>query len=149
MNKPTLVNEIKLYLAAQERPTAFLATIDSLGNPRVRPVTLMATPQGFYIATSRKTRKAEEISHHNFVEWVTLFPTESGTGYLRLAGKVDEVIGEEKRNAVVETDYPVSLYWDGVSDPDFVVFKIIPDRVEYIRPGENDAQDVTETFAQE
>ncbi|MFH1735653.1 MAG: pyridoxamine 5'-phosphate oxidase family protein [bacterium] len=143
-----MLNEIKLYLAAQDHPTAFLATIDRLGNPRVRPVTLMVTPQGFYIATSRKTRKAEEISHHNVVEWVTLFPTENGTGYLRLAGKVDEVIGEEKRNTVVETDYPVSLYWDGVADPDFVVFKIIPERVEYIRPGENDAHDLTESLGQ-
>jgi general stress protein 26 len=144
----SLLSEIKLYLAAQEYPTAFLATKAADGNPRVRPVTLMATPEGFYIGTSRKTRKAAEIENHNFVEWVTLFPTVDGTGYLRLAGEASEVAGDEKRNAVVETNYPVTSHWSGVDDPDFVVFKINPARVEYIRPGENDARDVTESFTE-
>jgi general stress protein 26 len=144
----SLLNEIKLYLAAQEYPTAFLATKDADGNPRVRPVTLMATPQGFYIGTSRKTRKAAEIGHHNLVEWVTLFPAAGGTGYLRLAGEANEVAGEEKSHAVEETNYPVSTYWSGIDDPDFVVFKIHPARVEYIRPGENDVRDVTESFSE-
>jgi general stress protein 26 len=106
----------------------------------------MATPRGFYIATSRKTRKHEEIQHNPSVEWVTLFPTEKGTGYLRLAGDAREVEGEEKRSAVEESDYPVDKYWNGVEDPDFVVFNIAPRRVEYIRPGEDDARDVTDTF---
>ncbi len=141
-----ILREIKLYLAAQAHPTAFLATADRNGDPRVRPVTLMATPRGFYIATSRGTRKTEEILRHPRVEWVTLFSTEKGTGYLRLAGDAREVEGEEKRSAVEESDYPVNKYWNGVEDPDFVVFKIVPQRVEYIRPGEDDARDVTDTF---
>lgn len=145
--KQNILNEIKLLLAAEERPVVFLATKDGEGNPRVRPVSLMSTPGGFYIATSRRSRKAAEIAGHRCIEWVTLFPTDQGTGYLRLAGKAEEVNGEEKRRAVSETGYPVDEYWDGVSDPDFIVFRIQPNRVEYIRPGENDALDVTETFA--
>ncbi len=141
-----IINEIKLFLATQNHPVAFLATMDKKGNPRVRPVTLMVTPQGFYIGTSRKTRKAEEIENHSFVEWVTLFPTENGTGYLRLMGQADEISGNERKETVEESAYPVDTYWTGVDDPDFVVYKITPDRVEYIRPGENDAMDVTETF---
>jgi general stress protein 26 len=145
--KQNILSEIKLLLAAEERPVIFLATKDEAGNPRVRPVSLMSTPRGFYIGTSRKSRKAAEIIEHNCIEWVTLFPTDLGTGYLRLAGRAQEIDGEEKRQAVSETGYPVDEYWDGVSDPDFVVFRIQPNRVEYIRPGENDALDVTETFA--
>lgn len=141
-----ILNEIKLLLAAQDRLIAFLATLDKEGHPRVRPITLMVTPRGFYIATSRKSRKAKEISHHRCIEWVTLLPNDGNTGYLRFAGDAIEVSGEEKRNAVAENDYPVEKYWTGVDDPDFVVFRIHPGRVEYIRPGENDALNVTETF---
>ncbi|MCX6641379.1 MAG: pyridoxamine 5'-phosphate oxidase family protein [bacterium] len=141
-----ILNEIKLLLAAQAQPTAFLATQDEKGHPRVRPITLMVTPQGFYVATSRKSRKAAEIRRHKFVEWVTLLPGDKGTGYLRLAGEAQEINGEEKLRTVEESDYPIKLYWSGVNDPDFVVYRILPQRVEYIRPGENDFWDVTETF---
>jgi general stress protein 26 len=141
-----ILNEIKLLLAAQEHPTAFLATQDDQGHPRVRPITLMVTPQGFYVATSKRSRKASEIKHHNYVEWVTLLPGDKGTGYLRLAGLAQEVNGEEKARTVEETEYPVQLYWQSVNDPDFIVYRVQPDRVEYIRPGENDYWDVTETF---
>ena len=144
-----ILGEIKLLLAAQEQPIAFLATITETDDPRVRPVTLMITPQGFYVATSRQSRKAAEINHHHCVEWVTLLPAEGGTGYLRFAGQAKEVEGSEKRGVVEENHYPVDKYWKGVDDPDFVVFRIEPQRVEYIRPGENDARDVTETFRDE
>jgi general stress protein 26 len=141
-----LLNEIKLLLATQDSPIAFLATLDAQGHPRVRPVTLMVTPRGFYVATSRQSRKASEIHAHNSVEWVTLLPGENGTGYLRFAGSPREVEGEEKQSAVEENDYPVTKYWQGVDDPDFVVYRIKPERVEYIRPGEDAAMDVTQTF---
>jgi general stress protein 26 len=145
MNSTTL-NEIRLLLATRELPVAFLATVDETGNPRVRPFSLMATPAGFYLATSRKTRKAVEIMRNNSVEWVTLFPTESGTGYLRLSGAAVEVAGEEKMHTLQESQYPVHTYWTGLNDPDLVVFRIDPTHVEFIRPGENDAADVTDNF---
>jgi general stress protein 26 len=140
------LSEIRLLLAAKGLPVAFLATVDGEGKPRVRPISLIATPQGFYIATSRKSRKSLEISHSGDVEWVTLFPDDGGTGYLRLAGKASEIVGEEKVLAVEESQYPVGTYWSGVHDPDFVVYRIDPYRAEYIRPGDNDAIDVTDEF---
>jgi general stress protein 26 len=145
MNSNSL-SEIRLLLAAQELPVAFLATVDDAGKPRVRPISLMSTPQGFYIATSRKSRKSVQIVNHSEVEWVTLFPTDAGTGYLRLFGKAKEVHGEEKSRTIEETQYPVRTYWNGVDDPDFIVFRIDPLRVEFIRPGDNDAIDVTHDF---
>ena len=142
-----MLNEIKLLLSAQDNPIAFLATRDADGHPRVRPVSLMTTPRGFYIGTSRQSRKAEEIGHHECVEWVTLLPGDGTTGYLRFSGNAIEVEGEEKINAVQENDYPVDKYWSGgINDPDFVVYRIKPGRVEYIRPGENNALDVTQIF---
>jgi general stress protein 26 len=146
MNQESL-NEIKLLLAAKERPVVFLATVDSEGKPRVRPLNLMSTPRGFYIATSRKSRKIRELKSSDAVEMVTIFPTEKGTGYLRIAGKAKEVKGQEKRSTIEETHYPVEKYWNGVDDPDFMVLRIDPERVEYIRPGEDDPMDVTATFS--
>ena len=141
-----ILNEIKLLLTAQEQPVAFLATVDAEGHPRVRPITLMVTPRGFYVATSRSSRKAADIDHHHCVEWVTLLPYEKLTGYLRFAGDAREVQGEEKRETIEENNYPVDQYWSGIDDPDFVVFRIEPRRVEYLRPSESDARDVTEIF---
>lgn len=146
MNHESL-NEIKLLLAAEERPIVFLATVDPEGKPRVRPLNLMSTPRGFYIATSKKSRKIRELKGSDAVEMVTIFPTEKGTGYLRITGKAREVNGQEKRSTIEETHYPVEKYWNGVDDPDFMVFRIDPERVEYIRPGEDDPMDVTATFS--
>jgi len=148
MNSENLA-EIKLLLAAKERPVAFLATVNQQGQPRVRPLNLMVTPKGFYLATSRKSRKVAELAVHQAVECVTIFPTEDGTGYLRIAGEAVEVRGAEKKRAVEETQYPVKKYWKGVSDPDLAVFRIEPQRVEYIRPGEDDPMDVTPHFAKD
>ncbi|RJP82240.1 MAG: hypothetical protein C4524_00960 [Candidatus Zixiibacteriota bacterium] len=142
------LSEIKLLLATKERPVAFLATVDNQGRPRVRPLNLMITPRGFYLATSRKSRKVAEVQNNSAVELVTLFPTEAGTGYLRLAGRAQEVKGEEKRHAVEETHYPVEVYWTGVEDPDLAVFRVDLERVEYIRPGEDDPLDVTPGFTE-
>jgi len=139
--------EIKLLLAAEERPIAFFATVDRQGQPRVRPLNLMVTPAGFYVATSRQSRKVAEMAQNNLVECVTLFPTEEGTGYLRIAGPALEVKGREKRRTIEETQYPVQKYWSSVEDPDFAVYRIDPQRVEYIRPGEDDPMDVTPDFA--
>ncbi len=148
MNSHNL-SEIRLLLAAEERPIAFFATVDQAGHPRVRPLNLMITPKGFYIATSRRSRKVAELKGRNLVEWVTLFPTDQGTGYLRIAGPVREVKGAEKHDAVEETHYPVAAYWKGVDDPDLVVFRVEPQRVEYIRPGENDPLDLSAGFGGE
>ena len=148
MNSENLA-EIKLLLAAKERPVAFLATVNQQGHPRVRPLNLMVTPNGFYLATSRKSRKVAELAVHHAVECVTIFPTEDGTGYLRIAGEAVEVRGAEKKKAVEETQYPVKKYWKGVGDPDLAVFRIEPQRVEYIRPGEDDPMDVTPHFAKD
>jgi general stress protein 26 len=148
MNSENLA-EIKLLLAAKERPVAFLATVNPQGQPRVRPLNLMVTPNGFYLATSRKSRKVAELEVHHAVECVTIFPTEDGTGYLRIAGEAVEVKGAEKKRAVEETQYPVKKYWKGVSDPDLAVYRIEPQRVEFIRPGEDDPMDVTPHFAKD
>ncbi len=61
-------------------------------------------------------------------------------------GRAVEMRGEEKKKVVKEWSYPVEKYWSGIEDPDFVVYRIIPEEAEYIRPGGYHSIDVTALF---
>lgn len=142
------LEEIRLRLSKLKHPQSFLATVDNSGAPQVRPVTLMVYDDSFYLATSRSTRKARQIVDDNRVEFVTPFSEEGHGGYLRVMGLVQPISDLALMGKITDaTSYPVTVYWRGVDDPDFFLFRVNPLRVEYMKPGDNDAAEVTDEFA--
>ncbi len=143
----SVLQEMRSRLARLDRPRAFLASLSESGAPQVRPVTLMLTGGRFYFATSRSSRKAKQIAIDGRVEFVAPFCEGSYNGYLRVQGLAREIrdpkIAEQVTHAC---GYPVTQYWSGVEDPDFFFFEVSPQRVEYMKPGDESATDVTSEF---
>jgi general stress protein 26 len=143
----TALDEISARLAQSPRPQTFLATLDELGAPQVRPVTVMHHRGRFYFATARASRKASQITKDKRVEFVTPFSDGKHTGYLRVQGSAKEVRDLPLVSLVTtKCEYPVREYWKGVEDPDFFFFQVIPDRVEFMKPGDESAVEVTNEF---
>ena len=146
MTLPVLT-EIVARLEQSQNPRAFLATLDSHGSPQVRPVTVMHYAGRFYFATARSSRKAKQIATDGRVEFVTTFSEGGNSGYLRVQGVAAEIRDFHlARKVTTACSYPVSNYWLGVEDPDFFFIGIAPERIEYMKPGENDAVEVTNEF---
>jgi general stress protein 26 len=148
MEKVT-VQEIGALLAELKNPQTFLATVDASGAPQVRPVTVMHHSGRFYFATSRASRKVSHIARDRRVEFVTPFKEGDNGGYLRVQGVVNEI----KELELVETvtkkcKYPVQNYWKGIDDPDFFFFQVVPERVEFMKPGAETAIEVTSEFSE-
>ena len=147
MSEPKM-DEIKQLLAEREHPIAFLATVDAEGYPQVRPLTLMAYGNDFFLATGTSSRKAAQITQNDCVEFVTLLPKGDNTGYLRVMGHAHRVNDSKLAAKVVEAcGYPVEKYWQGVEDSEFFMVQIKPLRVEYMKPGEFEAIEVTSEYA--
>lgn len=142
-----MLAEIEKQLSSLSHPTAFLATVDKSGAPQVRPVTLMSTGREFYLATSAASRKVSQFAEDNRVEFVVVFCDDENNGYLRVMGRVQpEVDVSVRARVTAATGYPVTKYWMGVDDPDFFFCKVIPARVEYMRPGDDAASEVTHEY---
>jgi general stress protein 26 len=146
MSEPKM-DEIKQLLAERKHTIAFLATVDAEGYPQVRPLTLMTYGNDFFLATGTSSRKAAQIMKNDRVEFVTLLPKGEFTGYLRVMGHAERVTDSELARKVAEAcDYPVEKYWQGVEDSEFFMVKIKPIRVEYMKPGEFAAIEVTSEY---
>jgi general stress protein 26 len=145
----SIPQEVYQYLGRTDHPQSFLATVDADGAPQVRPVTLMIYENAFYLATSKSSRKALQITHDKRVEFVAPFCDGAHNGYLRVMGlalPVDDLALVTKITTAHK--YPVAEYWNGVDDPDFFCLQVTPTRVEYLKPGATNAVEVTGEFAE-
>ncbi|MCK4857508.1 MAG: pyridoxamine 5'-phosphate oxidase family protein [candidate division Zixibacteria bacterium] len=139
--------EINERLSKIPHPTAFLATVDQQGAPQVRPVTLMVCENKFYLATSSHTRKAIEIGNDSRVEFVTPLPEGQNTGYLRVMGHAERITDSRHALQVTQAcDFPVDTYFGSVEAPGFFFCQVKPTRVEYMKPGNMRAIEVTDEY---
>ena len=146
--KPELEAEIRSFFPTPHKAMGYLATVDSCNGftPEVRPMTLMELDWYFYFATTTHTRKTREMATHPKVSALVMFKKDAFSGYLRIVGRVEQVpdVMERKRVASIASFQAVlECRWKGAEDPDLAFVCIIPERIEYMRPGEDDAKDIT------
>jgi len=124
-----------------------MASLSQDGSPQVRPVTLMFDDGRFYFATSRTSDKAAQILRDDRLEFVTVFSEGGYSGYLRVCGH-GQVISDREvvERVTTQHEYPVREYWTGLDDPDFFFFRVAPTRVQYLKPGDERAVEVTDEF---
>jgi general stress protein 26 len=149
--KPELENRLRQCFGGARKVVSYLGTVDPDRNfaPEVRPVTMMEWDWRFFIATSQASRKAHELMAHPKVAALVHFRTEKYSGYLRITGTVEPVLDEATRRAAAEVSgYEIGKYWNGYSDPTLYFARIVPDRVEFMEPGEDVATNVTAEFPQ-
>lgn len=150
--KPEFNEELRRQFNNKHKAIAHLATVDS-GNghaPEIRPMTLLEDGWCFYIATSVSSRKAKEMDRHPKAAFLVYFHDGKNAGYLRVTGKLQTVTDAITRDKVVKAaDYPLACRWKGgAADPNLYFTRIIPERAEYLRPGEDEAMDITAEFPQ-
>jgi len=144
-----LEKKIRHYLNGARKSVAYLATIDTdAGNiPEIRTMTLLECDWHFYIATGTGSRKARELSKYPKTAVLVPLRDEKYCGYLRMTGTIQLMTDSETIRAITErSEYPINCHWKGVNDPDLFFVQIIPDRVEFMAPGEDVATDVTSEF---
>lgn len=147
---PKLEAEIRSFFPQPRRAVACLATVDAERgfSPEARPVTLFEQDWRFYMATGASTRKAREMSAHPKVAALVMFRNENHSGYLRICGRVEPVDDFAERKRVADAaGYDLKSRWKGADDPGLAFVRIAPERVEYMRPGDDDAKDVTADLA--
>jgi general stress protein 26 len=116
-----------------------LATAEG-GHPRVRPVTLINYDHKFWVATGTNSAKVREIKGNPNIEFCLQFQGEAGGGYVRIAGLGDVVTDHETKKKLAEHIDYFDKHWTGADDPSYALIQIIPVEVEYMRPGDMDAQ---------
>ena len=98
----------------------------------------------FLRRTTVQTRKAREMAAHPKVAALVMFRKDNFSGYLRVTGDVESVENFDERKRIADAAaYRLECRWKGPDDPDLVFVRIIPERIEYMRPGDDDAQEVT------
>jgi general stress protein 26 len=148
--KPELESEIRSFFPHPHRAIACLATVDANRgfSPEARPINLLELGWRFYVATGAGTRKAREMAIHPRVAALVMFRKENCAGYLRVCGRAEPVADFAERQRIADAAcYSLEGCWKGAGDPALSFFRIAPERIEYMRPGDDDAKDVTADLA--
>ncbi|MBI2519958.1 MAG: pyridoxamine 5'-phosphate oxidase family protein [Bdellovibrio sp.] len=144
--KSELETEIRSFFPTPHKATAYLATVDRTNGftPEIRPMTLMELNWHFYVATTAQTRKAHEMAAHPKVSALIMFKNEAFLGYLRIVGSAQPVADQIERKEITDAvAYNLNCHWKGADDPNLAFLRIIPERIEYMRPGDDEAKDVS------
>ncbi|MDA8244744.1 MAG: pyridoxamine 5'-phosphate oxidase family protein [Elusimicrobia bacterium] len=148
--KQELNEELRKRFNGKHKTVAHLATVDAEAGyaPEIRTMTLLEDDWRFYIASSVSDRKVRELRRHPLAAFLVYFHDGKNAGYLRVTGSVEAVPDTRARNRIAEkAEYPLACRWKGgAASPELYFARIVPKRVEYLRPGEERAANVTPEF---
>ena len=126
---PDQVPELaKAVLAADRFP--YLATIDG-DQPRLRPVSPVRT-DGFtvFVANLRSYNKTAEIAANPNVELCYL---DAEHNQVRITGVASIVDDQATLQSIWDGNPLLRQYLGSVDNPDLIVYRIVPNRVRYMR----------------
>ncbi|MCR4391602.1 MAG: pyridoxamine 5'-phosphate oxidase family protein [Candidatus Acetothermia bacterium] len=120
--------EERLWEVVEESEIALFIT-NAEGYPRVRPMTILAYEEegGVWFATSRSSRKVEEIARN--AKATACFLDLEGGAYAQVFGEAELVEDPELKKEFWEEEW--SDYWEGPDDPDYVLLYLRGARAEY------------------
>ena len=121
--------ELALAVVAEDR-FPMMATLDG-DQPRVRPVSPVKT-DGFvlYVASLRSSNKTGEIDRQAKVEICYLTKDHD---QVRITGFVENVTDAVVRQQIWDTNPLLRAYLKTIDNPEFVLYKVTPKRVRYMR----------------
>jgi general stress protein 26 len=115
--------------------TVLLATMDG-DQPRVRPVTSIENNGELFVLTGSEDAKIRQIQQNAKVEVVALVPYADTSGYIRFSARAKIINDPKIRERVADTTSFFSNYFKSSSDPKYALIHLIPERIEYLKPGE-------------
>ncbi len=117
----------------------FLATLDG-AQPRVRPVSPVRTDEfTVYVANLRRYHKTTEIAHNDRVE---LCYMDDEHDQVRITGTAEVVRDAALLRAIWDSNNLLRHYLGTIDNPELVVYRIVPDRVRFMREWALDYQEV-------
>lgn len=118
-----------------------LATVDPSGQPRVRPVSPVRVDDDFtvYVANLRAYRKTAEIAANPRVELAYL---SSDHDQVRITGTAVVETDAETIGAIWEKNPLLRHYLGSPENPHFILYRIDPERVRFMREWALDYHDV-------
>lgn len=118
-----------------------LATVDPEGQPRVRPVSPVRVDPNFtvYVANLASYKKTGEIAGNPKVELAYLDPAHD---QLRITGKAEVVTDEETLGTIWAGNPLLKQYLGSPDNPEFILYRIVPGQVRFMREWALDYHDV-------
>jgi general stress protein 26 len=113
----------------------FLATAEG-DQPRVRPVTLVENNGELFVLTGTADAKVAQVKKNKKIEVVRLIRFEEGGGYVRFSGLAKIIMDAATRIRLAEVTSFFSNYFESDEDPKFTLLHIIPQKIEYMKPGQ-------------
>jgi general stress protein 26 len=111
-------------------PFPMLASVDG-AQPRVRPVSPVRTDVfTVYVASMRSSGKTGELDANPLVELCYMSPDHD---QVRITGKAENVIEGETRQQIWDANPLLRAYLRSIDNPEFVLYRIAPTRVRYMR----------------
>ena len=135
---PSQVRELALGVVAADR-FPMLATIDG-DHPRVRPVSPVKT-EGFvvHVANLRFYHKTVEIEANPHVELCYL---DDGHNQVRITGVAEVVTDRPLLQEIWDANPLLRQYLGSLDNPELIVYRIVPNRVRYMREWALEYQEV-------
>lgn len=118
----------------QKMQPVFLATCD-MGQPRVRPVTLIHFNNKFWIGTGTDDAKIKQIKGNNKVEFCLFITQEKNSGYIRGISTANIVVDSEIKKQLSEQMPFFKEFWKNPDDPNYTLLEIVIKEIEYLKPG--------------
>ena len=121
----------KILQKMNEHTLASFATISDDGKPWTRYVVVKADDQmNIWFATFRNSRKVRQIAKNSDVHLVLgVTDPQTAVSWLQVQGRAEICKDAETKN-LVWYDLLSSIF-SGPDDPDYVVCKVTPSRIEY------------------
>ncbi|MEN8783595.1 MAG: pyridoxamine 5'-phosphate oxidase family protein [Akkermansiaceae bacterium] len=143
--RPEPVNPSELYDLAhaviKDAKFPMLATVNSQFQPRVRPVSPVRVDPDFtiYVANLAMYKKTSEIAANPQVELAYLAPDHD---QLRITGHAEIVSDKETLVDIWATNPLLKQYLGTPDNPEFILYRIIPNQVRFMREWALDYHDV-------
>ncbi|MFN7918652.1 MAG: pyridoxamine 5'-phosphate oxidase family protein [Bryobacteraceae bacterium] len=126
---PEEARELALAVVAADKfPT--MATMDG-DQPRVRPVSPVRT-DGFtvWVASMRSSNKTGELDRNHKVELCYITPDHD---QVRITGVAETVTSGEERQSIWDSNPLLRAYLKSVDNPEFMLYRIRPLRIRFMR----------------
>ena len=109
-----------------------LATVDQKGRPRVRPVSPVRVDDNFtiYVANLASYKKTAEIEANPHVELAYLAPDHD---QLRIQGTAERVTDANLIGEIWEANPLLKQYLGSPDNPEFILYRIVPEQVSFMR----------------
>ena len=138
---PPLPDDLRAHvlelLQKEKFPTMASADGDQ---PRVRPISPVRT-EGFivYVASLRSSHKTEELQRNDKVELCYMTGSHD---QVRITGIAEHVTDRAVLQRIWDTNPLLRSYLGSIDNPEFMLYRVVPHRVRFMREWALDYQDV-------